>query len=148
MSQPPVRDRSADPGVPEALPRSLIRLRDQLGADTVDRLWIFPPVRRGRREQGLLAVSTFLEGEDRRVMVTAAYTAEHTGKGVSVATSFTQEGEAPAELFPGVMAGVVRRSGAVEGQGEPREVEIGGSAEKFEELLEEFDVDFLEAQQL
>jgi hypothetical protein len=46
------------------------------------------------------------------------------------------------------MAGVVRRSGAVEGQGEPREVEIGGSAEKFEELLEEFDVDFLEAQQL
>jgi len=148
MTQPPVRDRSADPGVPEALPRSLIRLRDQLGADTVDRLWIFPPVRRGRREQGLVAVSTFLEGEDRRVMVTAAYTAEHTGKGVSVATSVTQEGEAPAELFPGVMAGVVRRSGAVEGQGEPREVEIGGSAEKFEELLEEFDVDFLEAQQL
>ena len=31
-----------------------------LGADAVDRLWIFPPVRRGRREQGLVAVRTFL----------------------------------------------------------------------------------------
>ncbi len=147
MTQPPARDRSANPGVPEALPRSLIRLRDQLGADAVDRLWIFPPVRRGRREQGLVAVSTFQDG-DRRVMVTAAYTAEHTGKGVSVDTAFTQEGEAPPELFPGVMAGVVRRAGSVDGQGEPREVEIGGSSEKFEELLEEFDVNFLEARQL
>jgi hypothetical protein len=148
MTQPPARNRSADPGVPEALPRSLIRLRDQLGVEVVDRLWIFPPAKHGRREQGLVAVSTFMDDEDRRVMVTAAYTAEHTGKGVSVNTSFTQEGEAPPERFPGVMAGVVRRAGAAEGQGEPREVEIGGSAEKFEDLLEEFDVDFLEAQQL
>ena len=142
MMQPPTQARSADPGVPEALPRSLIRLRDRLGVDTVDRLWIFPPVRRGRREQGLVAVSTFLVGEDRRVMITVAYTAEHTGAGVTFETSFTQEGEAPPERFPGVMAGVVRRSG--EGLGEAREVEIRGSAEKFEELLEEVDMDFFE----
>ncbi|MEE2900223.1 MAG: hypothetical protein VX815_17320, partial [Gemmatimonadota bacterium] len=83
MTQPPVKDRSSDPGVPEALPRSLIRLRDRLGVDAVDRLWIFPPVRHGRREQGLVAVSTFLDGEDRRVMITVAYTAEHTGRGVT-----------------------------------------------------------------
>ena len=140
MTQSHAQDRSADPGVPEALPRSLIRLRDQLGVATVDRLWIFPPVRHGRREQGLVAVSTFLDGEDRRVMVTVAYTAEHTGRGVTFDTSFTQEGEAPPERFPGVMAGVVRRSG--EGLGEAREVEIDGSAEKFEQLMEEFDVDW------
>ena len=148
MTHPPSREKSADPGVPEALPRALIQLRERLGTDDLDRLWIFPPAKRGRREQGLVAVSTFQDGEDRRVMVTAAYTAEHTGKGVSFEASFTQEGEAPAELFPGVMAGVVRRAGAAEGQGEPREVEIGRSAEKFEELLEEFDPDFLEAQPL
>jgi len=143
MTRAKMKDNSADPGVPEALPRSLIRLRERLGVDQVDRLWIFPPARRGRREQGLVAVSTYLDGEERRVMVTVSYNAEHTGQGVSVDTSFTQEGEAPPERFPGVMAGVVRRAG--EGQGEAREVEIGGSAEKFEELLEEFDMDFLEA---
>jgi hypothetical protein len=37
---------------------------------------------------------------------------------------------------------VVRRGG--EEKGEPREVEIGGSPERFEELLEEFDAEFLE----
>lgn len=136
------KERSADPGVPEALPRLLIRVRERLGVDVVDRLWIFPPVRRGRREQGLVAVSTFLVGEDRRVMITAAYTAEHTGRGVTFDVSFTQEGEAPPDRFPSVMAGVVRRSG--EGLGEAREVEILGSAEKFEQLLEEVDMDFFE----
>ena len=142
MTQSRAQDRSTDPGVPEALPRLLIRVRERLGADAVDRLWIFPPVRRGRREQGLVAVSTFLDGEDRRVIITAAYTAEQTGGGVTFEASFTQEGEAPPERFPSVMAGVMRRSG--EGLGEAREVEILGSAEKFEQLLEEVDMDFFE----
>ena len=55
--------RKDDPGVPEALPRTLMRVRDRLGVDTIDQLWIFPPVRRGRREQGLIAVSTFQHGQ-------------------------------------------------------------------------------------
>lgn len=140
-----MQDRSADPGVPEALPRSLIRLRDRLGVDVVDRLWIFPPVRKGRREQGLVAVSTFLVDEDRRVMITVAYTAEQTGSGVTFEAYFTQEGEAPSERFPSVMAGVVHRSGG--GLGEAREVEIHGSTENFEQLLEEIDMDFFETRQ-
>ena len=135
---------ASNPGVPEALPRVLIRLRDQLGVPTIDRLWIFPPVRRGRREQGLVAVSTFLDDmEDRRSMVTVAYVAEHTGRGVMVAPSLTREGDAPPDRFPTVIEGVVRRSG--EELGEPREVEIDGSAARFEELLEEFDPEFLKA---
>lgn len=141
MSQSP-SGRTSDPGVPEALPRSLIRLRERLGTEAVDRLWIFPPTRKGRREQGLVAVSTYLDGEERREMVTVAYNAEHTGKGVTVDTSFVLEGEAPPERFPGVMTGVSRRSG---GGPDAREVVIDGSAEKFEELLEEFDTEFLEA---
>jgi hypothetical protein len=135
---------SDDPGVPEAMPRVLIRLRDQLGIPSIDRLWIFPPVRKGRREQGLVAVSTFLDDtEDRRSMVTVAYVAEHTGRGVTVTPSLTREGDAPPDRFPGVIDGVVRRSG--DELGEPREVEIDGSAARFEELLEEFDPEFLKA---
>ena len=130
-------ESSRDPGVPEALPRVLIRVRDHFGSELIDRLWLFPPVRRGRREQGLVAVSTFLEGQERRDMVTVAYTAEHSGAGVSIETSFTQEGEAFPERFPAVMLGVVNRTR--ETPGEAREVEISGSGQKFEELMEDFD---------
>ena len=135
--------KDEDPGVPEALPRTLIRLRYRLGVEAIDRLWIFPPVRRGRREQGLVAVSTFQDGEERRSMVTVAYNAEHTGTGISVEPSFTREGEAPPDRFPGVMQGVVRRAG--ERTGEPREVEINASSERFEALMEEYDEVFIEA---
>ena len=130
-------ESSRDPGVPEALPRVLIRVRDHFGSELIDRLWLFPPVRRGRREQGLVAVSTFLEGQERRAMVTVAYTAEHSGAGVSIETSFTQEGEAFPERFPAVMLCVVNRTR--ETPGEAREVEISGSGQKFEELMEDFD---------
>ena len=130
-------ESSRDPGVPEALPRVLIRVRDHFGSELIDRLWLFPPVRRGRREQGLVAVSTFLEGQQRRAMVTVAYTAEHSGAGVSIETWFTQEGEALPERFPAVMLGVVNRT--KETPGEAREVEISGSGQRFEDLMEGFD---------
>ncbi|SUZ54064.1 uncharacterized protein METZ01_LOCUS6918, partial [marine metagenome] len=112
-------------------------VRDHFGSELIDRLWLFPPVRRARREQGLVAVSTFLEGQQRRAMVTVAYTAEHSGAGVSIETCFTQEGEAFPDRFPAVMLGVVNRT--KETPGEAREVEISGSGQKFEELMEGFD---------
>jgi hypothetical protein len=133
----------ADPGVPEALPRTLVGLRERLGVQSLDRLWIFPPFRRGRREQGLIAVSTFQMDGERRGVVTVSYTAEQTGKGVTVEPSFKTEGEAPPDRFPILMKGVVLRGG--EERGEPREVEIEGSAEKFERLMEEFDAQWTEA---
>lgn len=139
----PETKKAADPGVPEALPRTLIRLRDELGVESIARLWIFPPVRKGRREQGLVAVSLYEDDDERRTMVTVAYNAEHTGKGITVEPSFKEEASAPADLFPSVMQGVVRRSG--EGAGEPREVEIEASAQRFEELMEEYDDVFIEA---
>ena len=142
MTERKTGERSGDPGVPEALPRVLIRLRDRLGVDRVDRLWIFPPSRRGRREQGLVAVSAFHGDDERRRLLTVSYTAEHTGKGVTLEPSFTEEGEAPPDRFPGVMQGVVLRAG--DGAGEAREVEIAGSPERFEELLEEFDAELLQ----
>ena len=126
-------------GVPEALPRALECLRERLGAASLDRLWIFPPLRRGRREWGLIAVSAFQGGEERRSLVTVTYAAEHSGKeGVKVETSFRHEGEAPADRFPGLMKGVVLRGG--EERGEPREVDVSGSAEKLDELLEEMGI--------
>ena len=143
MSQAETKPKSSDPGVPEALPRTLIRLRDHLGVENIDRLWIFPPVRRGRRETGLIAVSLYQPGQERREVVTVAYSAEHTGKGVTVEPAFAGVGEAEPDRFPPVMQGVVRRAG--EGAGEPREVQIEAEPVRFEELMEEYDDVFIEA---
>lgn len=145
MTDLPANDKSEDPGVPEALPRTLVLARGRLGAERVDRLWIFPPIRRGRRERGLVAASLFLEGEERRRIVTVAWAAERTGRSLTVDQTFHEEGDAPPELLPRVMEGVVRRAG--EAYGEPREVEIGGDAERFTALVDEFDPALLVAEQ-
>ena len=136
MTQAQSEDRSADPGVPEALPKTLAELRARVDPVTMDRLWIFPPLRRGRRERGLVAVSVYLEGEERRSLLTGSYTAERTGVDLTIESNFTQEGDAPPEFLPRIMEGVVRRSG--EGLGEPTEVEIERDPERFETLLSEY----------
>ena len=138
-------EKSEDPGVPEALPRTLVLARERLGAERVDRLWMFPALRRGRREWGLITVSLFLDGEERRRIVTVAYTAERTGRSLTVDQAFHEEGDAPPELLPRVMEGVVRRGG--EEYGEPREVEIGGDPLRFGALLDEFDPALLTKEQ-
>ena len=133
MKQHHSEDRSADPGVPEALPKTLAELRARVDPGTMDRLWIFPPLRRGRRERGLVAVSVYLEGEARRSVLTASYSGERSGLDLTVESSFTREGDAPPEFLPRIMEGVVRRAGV--GLGEPTQVEIDGDPERFEALL-------------
>lgn len=136
----------ADPGVPEALPRTLRIVAERLGVETLDRLWIFPPVMRGRREWGLVTVSRFdvvpAPGEaagdaDRRRLYTAAYTAERTGRGLVIEPVLSEEGTAPVDRFPRVMDGVVRRSG--DQRGEPREVAVAGDPDTFARLVAELD---------
>lgn len=135
MSEREAAERASDPGVPEALPRSLATLRDRVGAASIDHLWIFPPLRRGRRERGVVAVSLFGLDEERRRLVTIVYAAERTGTSLTIEPSFTEEGEAPPDRLPGIMEGVVRRTEG--GGGDPREVQIGGAPEVLEALLEE-----------
>jgi len=135
--------RTHDHGVPEALPRTLIRLREELGVERIDRMWIFPPSCRGRKERGLVVASVYADDDERRTVVTMSYTAEHTGSGVSVEPTLTRQGDAPPDRFPPIMTGVVRRLG--EDAAEAREVAIEASARRFEELLEEFDGVFIEA---
>jgi hypothetical protein len=126
-----------DPGVPEALPRTLQRIRAEVGPHHIDALWIFPPLRNGRRERGLVAMSLFLDEGERRRVHTVSYLAQRSGLELQVEPSFSEEGDAPPELLPRVMDGVVRRAG--EDHADPRHVEIGGDAAAFDALLEEFD---------
>lgn len=125
-----------DPGVPGALGEAFRRLTDRMAPERMDRLWIFPPIRKGRRESGLLAAGCFTASE-RRLLVTLAYRAEETGKGIAFDASFQEEGEAPVDRLPRVMEGVIQRSG--EQLGEPRAVALGGDPEALEELLSDID---------
>lgn len=131
------RTEGEDPGVPEALGRALSELVGQVGAEALDVLWIFPPLRKGRREHGVLAAGCGAAGsgleEDRRTLVTLAWTAEETGKGVAFETRFTEEGEAPPDRLPRIMEGVVRR--AREHPGPARRIEVGGDPEQLRVLL-------------
>lgn len=128
-----------DPGVPEALPRAGRALGGQVDPGRMDRLWVFPPVRRGRREHGLLVVS-LLRPDDplRRTLVTLRYQAEETGKGVTFEPVLREEGEAPPDRLPRIIEGVVRRS-EMEG-GDPREIPVEGDPVQFENWLAEADL--------
>ncbi len=122
--------------VPEAVGRLLVLLEKRVGANSMDRIWIFPPLVRGRREWGLVAVSCLTDDPDKRRLVTGRYTAELTGTGVSFEPEFMSEGLAPPDRLPHVMDGVVRRSDLQ--LGVPVEREIGGKAERFQGLLVEY----------
>jgi hypothetical protein len=89
------------PGVPEAVPRTLHRIVDHLGLERIDRLWIFPPLTRGRREWGLVAASVYTEDCERRRLHSASYTAERTGQGLSLVHDMKEQGDAPLTGFPG-----------------------------------------------
>jgi len=130
-----------DPGVPEAIPRTLQMMVRRLGESEIDRLWVFPPLIAGRKERGLMAASCFTEDGARR-LYTAPYSAERTGTSLLIENGIAEEGQAPAERLPRVMQGVVRRSET--DLGEPRMVQIAGDPQKLRALLDEFDADLLE----
>lgn len=130
------KDDKSGAGVPEALPRTIRSVSERLGADAIDRLWIFPPLVRGRREWGLVAASCFDE-EDGRRLITARYSAERTGKGLFLDAQMSEEGTAPADRLPRVMDGVVTRGPGP--LGSPRVVDVAGGAGVLETLLADFD---------
>lgn len=127
---------SQDSPVPEALGRLLMLLGKRVEVETMDRIWIFPPLVRGRKEWGLVAVSSQAEDPALRNLVTARYAAELTGHGMEFEPEFLSEGVAPPERLPSVMDGVVRRSDLQ--LGVAREEVIAGDAESFGRLLLEY----------
>lgn len=124
------------PGVPEGLATTLALVRGRLGAGSIDRLWIFPPMMRGRRERGLVAISCFAENERRRLF-TAAYRASRRGLDLGVDPELVEQGVAPADSLPRVMTGVVRRESLE--LGEPREIVVGGDPVTLDHLVAELE---------
>jgi len=131
--------RGEDPGVPAALPRGITALLAEVPPTRIDRVWIFPPLRKGRREHGLVVVSLYIgedrEEEGRRLITTLAYRAEESGKGIQFEPRVREEGEAPADRIPRVISGVVRR--AQTGPGDPKMLDAGGDLPRLVRALSE-----------
>ncbi len=125
----------SEAGVPEALPRAVGAAGERLGTAVIDRLWLFPPMAQGRREQGLVVASCFAGGDSRR-LVTVCYSARRTGKGLYFDAQFADEGVAPPGRLPAMMEEVAQRS--PEPTGSPRQVSVGGDASTFERLLRSY----------
>jgi hypothetical protein len=121
-----------DIGVPGATAEAVRRLGTRITPDRLDRIWIFPPVVTGRKEQGILAAGCFSDGEG-RVLVTLSYQAEETGKGMTFLETYREQGVAPGHRLPGVMEGVSVRAGG-EGPG-PRCVKLEGDPVRFAALV-------------
>jgi len=124
-----------DSPVPDAVGRVLQEIRERVDVERIDRVWVFPPLIRGRREWGLVAVSALASEETQRTLFTARYSAELQGSGTSLEFEITAEGEVPPDRLPRVMDGVVRRSDLQ--LGDARETEIGGDREVYSALVEE-----------
>jgi hypothetical protein len=117
----------------------LALMAEHIGVGRMDRVWIFPPLVRGRREWGLVAVSCTTEDPEQRELLTGRYSAELTGQGVTFQPELASEGKAPPDRLPRIMDGVVRRSDL---QLEiPREAEVGGDEERFAALLGEYETE-------
>jgi hypothetical protein len=119
--------------------RLLTLMAERIGVERMDRIWLFPPLVRGRKEWGLVAVSCHTEAPPQRELITGRFVAELTGQGVSFQPELTSEGRAPPDRLPRVMDGVVRRSDLhLE---VPREVALEGDPSRFESLLQEYVAD-------
>ena len=142
----PGERKESGPGVPEAIPRGLQHLLHRYGGDALDRVWIFPPLVSGRRESGLLVASVFVDGPEaeRRVLVSSPYSAERTGKGLRLDWTLQEQGEAPADRFPRVVEGVVRR--AEKDLGEPEELVVEGDEKALLEAIGGYPRELLDAE--
>jgi hypothetical protein len=127
---------TSDNPVPEAVGRLVEVVLGHLGGERVDKVWIFPPLVRGRREWGLLAVSALTDDPHQRVLYTARYSAELTGKGTTFESEVSLEGSAPPDRLPRVMDGVVRRSDLQ--LGEAKEVDIQGDTQLLLDLMKSY----------
>lgn len=103
--------------------------------EMIDYIWIFPSRRVAVGESIVVVVGGLDEDEARRRVFTLRFTISRNRKGAaSVSTRVDEHGAAPAAAVPRIVQGVLRRLGE-DAEAEPREEQIGGSPERWHDLI-------------
>ncbi len=121
----------------EALREVLRDLPRQVPVGRLERIWLFAPREIAGKESGLLVLSLFAASErpsGQRQVVTWRYEAERVRGRLQRSDLVAEEGWAPAERLPRLIAGVLARLG--DESEHPRLEVIGGSEARWTALLE------------
>ena len=131
-------------GTSDLIPRILLRIRREVGAENVDRLWVFEPLRRGRRESGLVVISALRGESEHRTILTIAYHGSRTAPGSRLVHELNHLGRAAPGRLDRIVGAVERRTarlGLADGVGEVvLEGAVNGSPDRFAELVAECSV--------
>jgi hypothetical protein len=118
-----------------ALHALLGRIIEHVPVSAIDYLWIFPPRRIAIGESVVVVVAGFDDDRARRPVSTAHFTIARNRKGAATVTAhFAEHGSAPESAVPRIVDGVLRRLGE-DTDAAPREEQISGAAERWEELI-------------
>lgn len=105
---------TAQPGLGLGWTRVAHRVAEAVPPASIDRIWLFAPVRRDEREWGTAVVASRTE-DDRRRIFTASYLIVIRGRERGQGKVTVEEvGESPPEVVHEVIAGVLERSGETE----------------------------------
>lgn len=113
---------------------ALAELPERIPIGRIDQLWLFPPRRIGGRENGLVVLSLFSEDESastRRQVFTLRYE-EAEGAAAYRSDALEEQGSAPMDRIPDVIAGVLGRLGEEE---MPRLEPIRGDPRRWDALF-------------
>lgn len=104
----------SSPGPGLGWARAAQSLAEVVPAREIERIWLFPPVRREEREWGVAVVSRLSDGERRRVY-TASYMLIVRGRERGQGKVAIEEvGESPTSVVLEVVKGVQERAGEAE----------------------------------
>jgi hypothetical protein len=102
------------PGMGLGWARAAQSLAEVVPASEIERIWLFPPVRREEREWGVAVVSRLSDGERRRIY-TASYMLIVRGRERGQGKVAIEEvGESPPSVMHDVIQGVQERAGEAE----------------------------------
>jgi hypothetical protein len=123
-----------DPGALHAL---VERVPEHAPISTIDYLWLFPARRIATGESIVVVIAAFAEDSERRRVSTAHFTVSRNRKGAATVNArFDEHGSAPVTAVPRIVQGVLRRLGE-DTEASPREEQIGGEQQRWDELIVE-----------
>lgn len=115
----------------------LLGLPERYPVDRIDRIWIFPPRTVRSVEMGLFVLSLIADEThfDQRILITLRYQVDRSERSPRRNEKLEEEGIAPSARIELVIAGVLKRAGAEDG--DPAVLDVGMNPDRWPLVLAE-----------